>query len=305
MAIGKNTNFAVQDFWRFWVVHLWVEDFLELFTTIVVAYVFVLLGIVRTTTATRVIYLDVILYSMGGVVGTMHHLYFSGAPAVHMALGAFFSAMEVIPLLLLTFEAWRFMQLGAVTTPEDTPAQPFPHKWAVMFLIAVGFWNFIGAGVFGFLINLPIVSYWEIGTQFTANHGHGAMMGVYGMLAIGFFMFVARYFIPPDRRSRWAMGLSFWSLNLGLAWMLFVNLVPIGIMQLGDSFTHGYWHARQIDFFMQPAVRFAEWMRLPGDLLFIVGGILPVVYLALRMFACRSRSGQIPATEADVFTEVT
>ena len=187
----------------------------------------------------RVIYLDIILYSVGGVIGTMHHLYFSGAPAVHMALGAFFSAMEVIPLVLLTYEAWRFMQLG---TPAEERvhagrrgSDEFPHKWAVMFLIAVGFWNFLGAGVFGFLINLPIVSYYEIGTQFTANHGHGAMMGVYGMLAIGFFMFVARYFIPPDRASERAMKISFWSLNIGLAGMVFVNLVPVGLLQLNDS----------------------------------------------------------------------
>ena len=315
MVYGKNSNFAVVDFWRFWVVHLWVEDFLELFTTIMVAYIFVLLGVVRQTTATRIIYLDIILYSIGGVIGTMHHLYFSGAPAQHMALGAFFSAMEVIPLVLLTYEAWRFMRLGSGSVAGvpahvirastlGTPATAFPHKWAVMFLIAVGFWNFLGAGVFGFLINLPIVSYWEIGTQFTANHGHGAMMGVYGMLAMGFFMFVARYFIPPDRNSQRAMALSFWSLNIGLAWMLFVNLVPIGIIQLYDSFQNGYWHARQIDFFLQPSVRVLEWLRLPGDLLFIIGGILPVVYLALRMFAQRKRYGQLPPeTRTEEFTQ--
>lgn len=307
MVYGKNTNFAVVDFWRFWVVHLWVEDFLELFTTIMVAYIFVLLGVVRPATATRIIYLDVILYSIGGVIGTMHHLYFSGAPAVHMALGAFFSAMEVIPLVLLTYEAWRFMRLGGMGGgPAMVSGSAFPHKWAVMFLIAVGFWNFLGAGVFGFLINLPIVSYWEIGTQFTANHGHGAMMGVYGMLAIGFFMFVARYFIPPDRKSERAMAISFWSLNIGLAWMLFVNLVPMGIVQLYDSFNNGYWHAREIEFFLKPEIRVIEWLRLPGDILFIVGGIFPIVYLALRMFKGRNRYGELQADEhTEQFTVVT
>jgi nitric oxide reductase subunit B len=260
-----------------------------------VAYVFVLLGIVRATTATRVVYLDVLLYSIGGVVGTMHHLYFSGAPAIHMALGAFFSAMEVIPLLLLTFEAWRFIRLGAIrTSGQGSSAVEFPHKWAVMFLIAVGFWNFVGAGVFGFLINLPIVSYYEIGTGFTANHAHGAMMGVYGMLAIGFFMFVARYFIPPDRKTELAMKVSFWSLNGGLALMVFVNLIPLGAMQLQHSFAYGYWHAREVDFFLLPAVRVIEWARMPGDLLFIVGGIFPVVYLALRMFGLRNRYRSLP-----------
>ncbi|MFB3903984.1 MAG: nitric-oxide reductase large subunit [Acidobacteriota bacterium] len=297
LVFGKGTNFAVMDFWRFWVVHLWVEDFLELFTTIMVAYIFVLIGVVRETTATRVIYLDVILYSIGGVIGTMHHLYFSGAPVQHMALGAFFSAMEVIPLVLLSYEAWRFMQLGSpaegASALSASPRQ-FPHKWAVMFLIAVGFWNFLGAGVFGFLINLPIVSYYEIGTAFTANHGHGAMMGVYGMLAIGFFMFVARYFIPPDRKSERAMKLSFWGLNIGLALMVFVNLVPMGILQLYDAFQNGYVHARTPEFFEQAGVRVVEWLRLPGDSLFIVAGILPVVYLALRMFAERNRYGRLP-----------
>jgi len=307
MFFGKIVDFAVADFWRFWVVHLWVEDFLELFTTIMVAYVFVLLGVVRRQVATTVIYLDIILYSVGGVIGTMHHLYFSGAPAAHMALGAFFSAMEVIPLLLLTYEAWRFMQLGAPPEKRSvlgTTSAEFPHKWAVMFLIAVGFWNFLGAGVFGFLINLPIVSYYEIGTQFTANHGHGALMGVYGMLAMAFFMFVARYFIPQDRASDRAMGISFWSLNIGLAWMLFANLFPVGYLQLEESLKYSYWHARRPEFFQQPLVQFFEWLRLPGDALFIAGGILPVVYLALRMWLNRNRYGELPEGAAvEQFTE--
>ena len=196
-------NFTTTEFWRFWVVHLWVEDFLELFTTVMVAYMFVLLGVVRERIALTVVFLDIVLYSVGGVVGTMHHLYFSGEPAEHMALGAFFSAAEVIPLTFLTVEAWSFLQLGAAQ--ESRSQTPFPHRWAVMFLVAVGFWNFLGAGIFGFLINLPIVSYYEIGTALTANHGHAAMMGVYGMLALGLAMFCLRYLIPADRwPEKWA-----------------------------------------------------------------------------------------------------
>src|SRR5215211_4972827 len=172
-----ESHFTTADFWRFWVVHLWVEDFLELFTTVMVAYIFVLLGVVREKVALTVIFLDILLYSAGGVIGTMHHLYFSGTPAEHMALGAFFSAAEVIPLTFLTVEAWSFLQLGA--RQESRSRTPFPHRWAVMFLVAVGFWNFLGAGIFGFLINLPIISYYQIGTALTANHGHAAMMGVY------------------------------------------------------------------------------------------------------------------------------
>lgn len=215
--------------------------------------------------------------------------------------------MEVIPLLLLTYEAWRFMRLGAgpgQESPLRASSADFPHKWAVLFLVAVGFWNFLGAGVFGFLINLPIVSYWEIGTALTANHGHGAMMGVYGMLAIGFFMFCVRYFLPQDRGVERAMKISFWGLNIGLAAMLFVNLVPLGILQLNESFSSGYWRAREPEFFAQPLVRSLEWLRMPGDVVFIVAGILPVVYLALRMFAARNRRRETPAeTETEAFTE--
>jgi len=192
-----RASFAVADFWRFIVVHLWVEDFLELFTTVMVAYLFVLLGVVRQRVAMAVIFLDIILYSAGGVIGMAHHLYFNGEPAEVLALGAFFSALEVIPLTFLTVEAWTFLRLGI--RQEAKSSTPFPHKWAVMFLVAVGFWNFLGAGVFGFLINLPIVSYYEIGTALTANHSHAAMMGVYGMLAVGFMLFCLRYLLPEAR----------------------------------------------------------------------------------------------------------
>ncbi len=273
-----RANFAISDFWRFWVVHLWVEDFLELFTTVMVAYVFLLLGVVSEKTATRIIYFDIILYSVGGVIGTMHHVYFSGLPAVHMALGAFFSAGEVIPLTLLTVEAWSFLQLGARQEVVGGPGQ-FPHRWAVMFLVSVGFWNFLGAGIFGFLVNLPMVSYYEIGTQLTANHAHGSFAGVYLMLSLSFLVFALRYLIRPEDWSEGMVKFSFWSLNLGLAWMVFVNLFPLGILQLADSVTNGYWHARSLTFFQGHA--FIEWMRLPGDVLFIAG-VVPLVYLCAK-----------------------
>jgi nitric oxide reductase subunit B len=272
-----DSEFTTADFWRFWVVHLWVEDFLELFTTVMVAYIFVLLGVVREKVALTVIFLDILLYSAGGVIGTMHHLYFSGTPAEHMALGAFFSAAEVIPLTFLTIEAWSFLQLGA--RQESRSRTPFPHRWAVMFLVAVGFWNFLGAGIFGFLINLPIVSYYEIGTALTANHGHAAMMGVYGMLAAGLAVFCLRYLIPEERWPERAAKWSFWSLNIGLAWMCFATLFPLGILQLYESVSSGYYEARTLEYITNPTNALIEWMRLPGDVVFIVGGVLPLLYI--------------------------
>ncbi|HTJ86800.1 MAG TPA: cbb3-type cytochrome c oxidase subunit I [Terriglobales bacterium] len=272
-----TSHFTTTDFWRFWVVHLWVEDFLELFTTIMVAYIFVLLGVVHERVALTMVYLDMILYSAGGVIGTMHHVYFSGEPSIHMALGAFFSAAEVIPLTFLTLEAWSFLQLGA--HQEGKSGTSFPHYWAVMFLASVGFWNFLGAGIFGFLINLPIVSYYEIGTALTANHGHAAMMGVYGMLAVGLALFCLRYIIPEKYWSDRSAKISFWCLNLGLAWMVFATLFPLGILQLYHSVMTGYFDARSLKFLNNPTNALIEWLRLPGDVVFIFGGALPVLYL--------------------------
>ncbi len=295
-------TFTTTDFWRFWVVHLWVEDFLELFTTIMVAYIFVLLGVVHERVALTMVYLDILLYSAGGVIGTMHHLYFSGEPAVHMALGAFFSAAEVIPLTFLTLEAWSFLQLGAEQSARSKSL--FPHFWAVMFLASVGFWNFLGAGIFGFLINLPVVSYFEIGTALTANHAHAAMMGVYGMLAVGLAIFCLRYMVPQDRWSDRAAKISFWSLNIGLAWMVFASLFPLGIIQLYHSVRYGYYDARTLQYLTGHLNALIEWMRLPGDVLFIVGGVLPVVYLAwlgVRNVAPKV-VGEQP--EGSLFTEI-
>jgi nitric oxide reductase subunit B len=295
-------NFTVTDFWRFWVVHLWVEDFLELFTTIMVAYFFVLLGVVEERTALRLIYLDIILYSVGGVIGSMHHVYFSGEPVEHMALGAVFSAAEVIPLTFLTLEAWTFLRIGEAQAAST--AHPFPHRWAMMFLVAVGFWNFVGAGIFGFLINLPIVSYYEIGTALTANHGHASMMGVYGMLAAGLSLFGLRYLIPEARWSERAARLCFWSLNLGLAWMVFVALLPLGLLQLFESVNHGYYEARELSFLTNPTNRFLEWLRLPGDVLFIAGGVLPLLWLCWLGVRYRRPAAPLESPgERTLFTE--
>jgi len=295
-------HFTVTEFWRFWVVHLWVEDFLELFTTVMVAYLFVLLGVVREKVALTVIYLDVILYSLGGVIGTMHHLYFSGEPAEHMALGAFFSAAEVLPLTFLTVEAWSFLQLGAAQ--GSRARTPFPHRWAVMFLVAVGFWNFLGAGIFGFLVNLPIVSYYEIGTALTANHAHAAMMGVYGMLAIGLALFCLRYLIPPDKwPEKWAK-ISFWSANIGLAWMCFATLLPLGILQLYKSVNDGYFEARELKFLTGDTNALIEWLRLPGDIVFITGGALPTLYIAYLGIRHTVTRVTLEEPEDILFTEV-
>ena len=158
------------------------------------------------------------------------------------------------------------------------------HLWTFYFLMAVGFWNFVGAGVFGFLINTPIVSYYEVGTLLTPNHGHAAMMGVFGMLGAGLMVFVLRETVADEVWARLSrlVRVAFWGLNIGLAMMVVFSLFPAGLMQVLDVIQNGYWHARGLQYTATPLARTLEWLRMPGDLVFMFAGALPLA-LALTM----------------------
>ncbi len=268
-----STHFTIVDTWRFWIIHLWVEGFFELFVTVIVGIILYELGLVERDTALRVIYLDLILVFGGGLIGTGHHWYFNGQTEINMALSSAFSALEVVPLTLITLDAWDFV---SVTKGEGKA--PFRHKWTFYFLMAVGFWNFTGAGIFGFLINMPIVSYFEMGTNLTPTHGHAAMMGVFGMLAIALMVFVLRQTTTDEvwpRLERY-IRVGFWGLNIGLAMMVVFSLFPAGILQLYDVIQNGYWHARSLAYRAGTMPRLLEWLRMPGDLVFIFLGALPI-----------------------------
>ncbi|XSG84562.1 MAG: nitric-oxide reductase large subunit [Methylohalobius sp. ZOD2] len=289
LLFGAETHLTVAETWRFWIIHLWVEGFFEFFITVLVAVLFHRLGVVGTTTALRVIYLDAILYFIGGVIGTAHHWYWTGQSPAVMALGAVFSALEVVPLILLTLDAWDFVRLAGHGEISPERERVLKHRWTFYFLMAVGFWNFVGAGIFGFLINLPIVSYYEVGTLLTPNHGHAAFMGVFGMLALGLGVFVMRQVADDElwqKVEKW-VRIGFWGVNLGLAGMLASNLFPNGVRQLLDVVEHGYWHARGLDFTADPTTRWIAWLRTPADLVFIVFGALPLLVAAYRITAER------------------
>ena len=296
MFFSSTSHFSVVDTWRFWIIHLWVEGFFELFVTVMVAIIFYKLGIITPTTATRIVYLDAILYLGSGIVGTGHHWYWTGQSNVTMALGAMFSALEVVPLTLLTLDAWDFIKLTKGTCDICGKAVSVPHKWTFYFIMSVGVWNFIGAGVFGFLINLPIVSYYEVGTILTPNHGHAAMMGVFGMLAVGLLVFAIRQVVSDTEWTRIErfVRISFWGLNLGLALMVLTNLFPGGVLQLLDVLENGYWHARSSEFLGQGNMRLIEWLRLPGDIIFIVFGVFPLLISAVQAWkSTRESASQV------------
>ncbi|MGB9074451.1 MAG: cbb3-type cytochrome c oxidase subunit I [Terriglobales bacterium] len=281
---GPHTNFAVIDNWRFWIIHLWVEGFFELFATVLVAIMFYQMGVVSTKTATRLIYLDAILYLSGGIIGTGHHWYFTGQGTLNMGLASCFSALEVVPLTLLTLDAWDFIKLRKAQCSECGHDLVWSQKWSIYFLMAVGVWNFAGAGVFGFLINLPIVSYFEVGTSLTANHAHAALLGVFGMLALAVMVFCLRAMQSDTtwKETEKSVRVGFWGANVGLALMITLDLFPGGVIQLWDSIANGYWHARRLTFLMGGTYHKLEWLRMVGDMTFLLAGALPITLGALR-----------------------
>ena len=292
MFYGPHTNLAVIENWRFWIIHLWVEGFFELFATVLVAVMFVQMGLITARSAARLVYLDAILYLAAGIVGTGHHWYFTGQGTLNMGLASCFSAMEVVPLTLLTMDAWDFIRLQHQAQAAPKGPLAFKQGWAIKFLIAVGVWNFVGAGVFGFLINLPIVSYFEMGTTLTPNHGHAAMFGVFGMLALGVVVFSLRALRGDELwdRNVKLIRIGFWGLNLGLGLMMALDLFPAGVLQFQDAISHGYWHARRLTFTMSGTFHTLEWIRLVGDLVFLLGGVLPLVLAAVKLICGKDRT---------------
>lgn len=279
---GRQTNLAIAEYWRWWVVHLWVEGFFEVFATVVIAFLFVRLGLLKTKTATLNVLFATIIFMAGGILGTFHHLYFSGTPTAIMALGASFSALEVVPLTLIGFEAYHNYKLSKSTQ------WIIDYKWPIYFMIAVAFWNFLGAGVFGFIINPPIALYYVQGLNTTTLHGHTALFGVYGMLGIGLMLFVLRSLYRNVSWNEKLLKITFWSLNIGLFLMAVLSLLPMGIWQAIESIDHGMWYARSSELMQQPTMITLKWLRAIGDSVFGIG----IVTLAWFVFELTFRKKQ-------------
>ena len=274
---GERTHLSMVEYWRWWVVHLWVEGFFEVFATAVIAFLFTRLGLVRVASATVAVLFATIVFMAGGVLGTLHHLYFAGTPTAVIALGASFSALEVVPLAYIGFEAYHTYSLSKATPWMAR------YRWPIMFFTAVSFWNLVGAGLFGFLINPPLSLYYMQGLNLTPLHGHTALFGVYGMLGIGLMLFCLRGLRPAAVWDERPLRACFWTLNIGLACMGLITLLPLGILQLLATIEHGYWFARSADFMQRPIVHLLVWMRVPGDTLFSIGALI-LAWFVLRLW---------------------
>ena len=271
---SEHTHISMVEYWRWWVVHLWVEGFFEVFATAVISFLFVRLGLIRARTATVNVLFATIVYMAGGVLGMFHHLYFAGTTTAVVALGASFSALEVVPLALIgleAFDTWRHSR----ATPWMAR-----YRWPIVFFLAVSFWNLVGAGLFGFLINTPLALYYMQGLNLTPLHGHLALFGVYGMLGIGLMLFCLRGLKPEVEWDERVLRSAFWCFNVGLMLMGLLTLLPLGVLQLEAALEKGYWYARSAEFMGQPIVHALVWMRVPGDTIFSVGALLLAWFVA-------------------------
>ncbi|MDR3415919.1 MAG: nitric-oxide reductase large subunit [Nevskia sp.] len=279
LAWGPHTHYALIEYWRWWLVHLWVEGFFEVFATAVIALIFTRLGLVHAGNANRAVVFSTIVFLFGGILGTLHHLYFTGTPTAVIALGGMFSALEVVPLAMLGMEAYENYKLASSKPWVAT------YRWTIQFFVAVAFWNVVGAGLLGFTINPPISLYYVQGLNLTPTHGHAALFGVYGMLGIGLMLFCLR---GTSNRAAWSdplLAKTFWLLNIGLAMMVFLSLLPAGIYQAYQSVAHGFWYARSPEVVHSVVMERLVWVRVPGDIVFALGG------LTLGLFTLRLLGG--------------
>ncbi len=287
LFIGKHTHLAMAEYWRWWVVHLWVEGFFETFAAAVVSLMFVRLGLVRAKSANSAVLFTTVIFLTGGILGTLHHLYFTGTPTSVIAWGATFSALEVVPLSLIGFEAFETWRMRKAAPWMEA------YRWPIMFFVACAFWNLVGAGMFGFLINPPISLYYVQGLNTTALHSHTAFMGVYGMLGIGLMLFCSRLLAGEVWHDK-LLPTTFWTLNLGLAAMALMSLAPAGMLQFSAVLEKGYWYARSPEVIHSAAMEQIVWLRVPGDILFSVGGgLLLFFFVRLAFNAIRGKSPAI------------
>jgi nitric oxide reductase subunit B len=278
-----ETNFVIADFWRWCVIHMWAEAFFEVFTTVLVGYFMVLMGLVSRQAAIRVIYIAALLFLGSGLLGISHNFYWNAKPVATMALGSVFSTLQVIPLILLTLEAWRFQKLpstieASLSNGKTMSSNKFGMPEVFLFLVGVNFWNFFGAGVMGFIINLPLANYYEHGTYLTVNHGHAALMGVYGNLSIATIIFCCQLITKSEHWKGSALRISFWSINIGLMLMVLLDLFPAGILQFQAVVEKGLWYGRSAEFIDSDTFQNLTWLRIIGGSIFVIGGVIPLTW---------------------------
>jgi nitric oxide reductase subunit B len=258
-------NLTADYYWWWWIIHLWVEGAWELIATAVMAFVLIRLTGVAREKMYRWVYVEAGLVLFTGILGTGHHYYWIGTPDYWLPVGAWFSALEPVPILLMTIDALLDMR--------HRSAEPF-NKVAWYFVGGSALMHFFGAGVYGFAQTLPVINKWTHGTQITASHGHFAFFGAFGMLVLG-----AMYYMVPKLRGLKAIEhgrgmLGFWLMIGGM-------LAMIGAFTIAGVVQVYLWRIVGMDFMVVRTQYVSFWiffvwlfglaLFLPGTIMYLAG----------------------------------
>ncbi len=270
-------NFTLDDYYRWWVIHLWVELTFELFAAGTIAFMTVSLGLISQKTAERTMFFELFLIMMSGTLGVGHHYFWQGLDEYWIAIGGIFSALEPLPLALMIIEAWKNYREQKAGGNKNDFSTPF------MWIAGSAILNWIGAGFFGMVINTPTISYYSHGTYLIMPHGHVALLGAFGYISIAFLYMTSRANAMANGWE-WNDKLSkfgFWSLTIGV--LLFaVPTLMIGLEQTKMAAEMGYYYTRTRD-----AIEIVQgwmWFRVLPDSLMLIGGITVFVDLFMKTY---------------------
>ena len=270
-------NFTVDDYYRWWVIHLWVELTFELFAAGVIAFMTVSLGLISQKTAEKVMFFELFLIMMSGTLGVGHHYFWQGLDEYWIAIGGIFSALEPLPLALMIVEAWK--------NQREQKEEGNPNKFSTPFMFIAGSaaLNWIGAGFFGMVINTPTISYYSHGTYLIMPHGHVALLGAFGYISIAFLYMTSR---ANAMANGWAWNdkwskVGFWSLTIGVLLFALPTLM-IGLEQTKVAAELGYYYTRTRE--ALDIVQGWMWFRILPDTLMLIGGITIFIDLFTKTF---------------------
>lgn len=288
MPIHKiEPNFTVDDFYRWWVIHLWVELTFELFAAGTIAFFTVSLGLISQRMAVKVMMFELFLIMMAGTLGVGHHYWWQGLDEHWIAIGGIFSALETLPLALLIIEAMKNKREKIHAGVDFKFSAPF------MWIAGSAVLNFVGAGVFGMVINTPTISYYSHGTYLIMPHAHIALLGAFGYISIAFLYMTARAnsmakgLVWNEKTTKY----GFWLLTIGVL----VYAIPtfiIGMEQTQAASELGYYYTRT----RAALADLGGWMWfriLPDSMMILGGGIILYDLTQKTFFAKKIKDVQI------------
>lgn len=203
----NTDNQTMDSYWRWWVVHLWVEGVWELIMGAILSFLLIKLTGVDREIIEKWLYIIVGFTFLSGILGTGHHYYFIGTPKYWLWIGGVFSALEPVAFLGMAIYAIAMAKKGG-KTPDN--------KMALSWTIGTAVLSFVGAGFLGFAHTLPQVNIYTHGTLVTAMHGHLAFWGAYACLVLAMITY-AMPLLTGRKMQDTAMNIfAFWTSNIGM-----------------------------------------------------------------------------------------